>query len=55
MREHAEATVQRAGISQELARWESYREWTRLPHSALLDRSRRWLEDNRPAGRTGVA
>lgn len=44
------------GIAQELARWDSYRNWIALPAYAPLDRARRQIEDERPRhGGIGVA
>lgn len=37
------------GFEQEIARWDRYREWTGLAAVDVLDRGRRWLDDNRPA------
>lgn len=44
------------GLTQELARWDSYRTWARVPDDPVLDRARRWLDDHHPAAPlTGVA
>lgn len=36
------------GLAQELARWDSYRGWSRVPELALYDRARKWLDGRRP-------
>ncbi|MBV9842607.1 MAG: phosphotransferase family protein [Sphingomonadaceae bacterium] len=44
------------GLTQELARWDSYRGWAHVPADPVLTRARRWLDDHRPAAAThGVA
>jgi aminoglycoside phosphotransferase (APT) family kinase protein len=37
-------------IAQELARWDAYEAWARLPGHRVLPRARAWLERNRPRG-----
>jgi aminoglycoside phosphotransferase (APT) family kinase protein len=36
------------GVAQELARWDAYEAWARLPVHRVLQRARKWLADNRP-------
>lgn len=44
------------GIAQELARWESYRSWSRVPDLPVYDRVTAWLEGHRSGGAaTGFA
>ena len=44
------------GLAQELARWDSYRAWSRVPQLPLYDRVRKWLDGIRPAaGELGFA
>ncbi|MBB4615026.1 phosphotransferase family protein [Novosphingobium taihuense] len=37
------------GVAQELARWDSYLRWTRVPHLPIYEKALRWLDDHRPA------
>lgn len=48
---YGDANAAADGVTQELARWDSYLRWTRLSQSPLLDRARLWLEDHRPAAK----
>jgi len=44
------------GLAQELARWQSYRDWSRVPELPVYERAREWLDGGRPgAGELGFA
>lgn len=44
------------GLAQELARWDSYRAWSRVPELPVYERGRKWLDGIRPAaGELGFA